>query len=300
MSVDAVIWHAPTYCWAPRRPKGSKHLRVIASTESSVYYNCLDHHGFMAQFDIEMTYRMCSQVPLHYFVDKYLSISPGKGIMQTPVDFDLKSNHLVWISSNCQREGAFSGRTRILKEVRDVARRSNATVQVVSLGKCEPTAPFPGGDKVSIMAKSKFCVAMENSIAQDYVTEKLWDALMAGCVPVYIGAPNIYDFLPDPNAIIHYGHGAIQTPEDLVLEMSRLATDKRAYEAKLVWKKHTREAEFPSSFQSLLAQTELHMPHPQCQLCTLVASARARPRTFTTCLWNSTWLQHAGRLAPKY
>jgi hypothetical protein len=29
--------------------------------------------------------------------------------------------------------------------------------------------------------------AMENSISEDYVTEKVWDALVAGCVPIYYG-----------------------------------------------------------------------------------------------------------------
>jgi hypothetical protein len=62
LKVDATIWHAPTYCWVGNRPPGSAHLRIVGSTESAVYYNCLDHPGFMAQFDMEMTYRMCSQV----------------------------------------------------------------------------------------------------------------------------------------------------------------------------------------------------------------------------------------------
>lgn len=55
----------------------------------------------------------------------------------------------------------------------------------------------------------------ENSIATDYVTEKLYDAFVAGCVPVYYGAPNIEDLLPDPDSIIDYRHTRLlplQTP----------------------------------------------------------------------------------------
>ncbi len=44
----------------------------------------------------------------------------------------------------------------------------------------------------------------ENSLATDYVTEKLYDAFVAGCVPLYLGAPNIADLLPDPESIIDY------------------------------------------------------------------------------------------------
>lgn len=48
----------------------------------------------------------------------------------------------------------------------------------------------------------KFCVAMENSVRQDYVTEKIWDALGAGCIPVYLGFSNARDFVPDPDSYI--------------------------------------------------------------------------------------------------
>ena len=48
----------------------------------------------------------------------------------------------------------------------------------------------------------------ENSIATDYVTEKLYDAFVAGCVPVYYGAPNVEDLLPDPDSIIDCRHTA--------------------------------------------------------------------------------------------
>lgn len=48
----------------------------------------------------------------------------------------------------------------------------------------------------------KFCVAMENSIRQDYMTEKMWDALAAGCIPIYLGSKNAAKIIPDPNSII--------------------------------------------------------------------------------------------------
>lgn len=49
-----------------------------------------------------------------------------------------------------------------------------------------------------------YSLLQENSIATDYVTEKLYDAFVAGCVPLYLGAPNIAKLLPDPQAIIDY------------------------------------------------------------------------------------------------
>ncbi len=43
---------------------------------------------------------------------------------------------------------------------------------------------------ISIISKYFFHLALENSAAPDYVTEKVYLALMAGAVPVYSGAPD--------------------------------------------------------------------------------------------------------------
>jgi len=48
----------------------------------------------------------------------------------------------------------------------------------------------------------KFCVAMENSVRHDYVTEKIWDALAAGCIPIYLGSKTARHIIPDPQSII--------------------------------------------------------------------------------------------------
>lgn len=76
--------------------------------------------------------------------------------------------------------------------------------------------------------------AIENSLVEDYVSEKVYDALIAGCVPIYWGAPNIQDFIPHESSIINYAK--LRTPAVLLGELERLANNKTAYEAKLAWK----------------------------------------------------------------
>ena len=56
--------------------------------------------------------------------------------------------------------------------------------------------------KKAMSEKYLFTVAMENSDHFDYVTEKLWQPLAAGSVPIYHGAPNIDDWLPCHHCII--------------------------------------------------------------------------------------------------
>lgn len=73
-------------------------------------------------------------------------------------------------------------------------------------------------NKIDLLKQYKFCIAIENSIItwklggkyeaelinNDYVTEKLVDCLIAGCIPIYFGPKNINLFLPNPNAIINF------------------------------------------------------------------------------------------------
>jgi len=51
--------------------------------------------------------------------------------------------------------------------------------------------------KLACIKNYKFCFAYENmKNVQGYVTEKIFDAFKAGCVPVYWGAENITDYVP--------------------------------------------------------------------------------------------------------
>lgn len=62
--------------------------------------------------------------------------------------------------------------------------------------------PFPSyqgsvADKGDIYKNSKFAYCYENTKnLENYITEKIFDAIMYGCVPIYWGAQNILDFIP--------------------------------------------------------------------------------------------------------
>ena len=48
-----------------------------------------------------------------------------------------------------------------------------------------------------------FTIAIENSYCPGYVTEKVYQPLAAGSIPLYLGAPDIKSHLPDPNSVIY-------------------------------------------------------------------------------------------------
>lgn len=51
-------------------------------------------------------------------------------------------------------------------------------------------------DKIAFLRQAKFGLAYENTQAPDYVSEKIYDVMAAGTVPVYLGAPNIEEYVP--------------------------------------------------------------------------------------------------------
>lgn len=52
-------------------------------------------------------------------------------------------------------------------------------------------------DKFKTLASFRFTLAIENCKFPGYVTEKIFDAMQAGTVPIYLGAPDILEFVPE-------------------------------------------------------------------------------------------------------
>ncbi len=57
-------------------------------------------------------------------------------------------------------------------------------------------------NKFETLAGYRFGVAYENSRIKGYITEKIFDCFVAGCVPIYWGAPNVEEYIPK-NTFIH-------------------------------------------------------------------------------------------------
>src|SRR6185503_6597714 len=100
------------------------------------------------------------------------------------------------ISSNMDRSGR---RTYI----RELARH----LPIDSYGKFMRNKSLPHDSwrpsKLEIISGYKFTIAFENSCTQDYVTEKFFDPLVAGSVPIYLGAPNVEEFAPGDHCFIN-------------------------------------------------------------------------------------------------
>ena len=96
-----------------------------------------------------------------------------------------------------------------------------------------------------------FYLAFENCNEIDYVSEEIYDAFVAGTVPVYLGAPNVTDFLPAKKCAIFVRDFASAT--ELTEYLLELHHDRRRYREYLEW----RQQPFLDSFRRLAEQNSL-------------------------------------------
>jgi hypothetical protein len=100
-------------------------------------------------------------------------------------------------------------------------------IEVAYYGTCG-TRPWPNDcgqnanercSKLQVMHRHVIYLAFENSVTQDYVTEKLYDGLSAGAVTVAYGAPNA---LEEARACgsAHSFHGSARCGSDSAFDLA--------------------------------------------------------------------------------
>ncbi|XP_073515638.1 4-galactosyl-N-acetylglucosaminide 3-alpha-L-fucosyltransferase FUT6-like [Phyllobates terribilis] len=96
--------------------------------------------------------------------------------------------------------------------------------------------PLRRNEQQKTLSQYKFYLAFENSVHEDYITEKLWDnALSFGCVPVVLGPPreNYERFIPK-DSFIHVDD--FSTAEELAKYILKLDSDEKAYQQYFLWR----------------------------------------------------------------
>lgn len=67
--------------------------------------------------------------------------------------------------------------------------RNRRTLMSIYKGAC--------ASKFEVLQRYQFCLCFENMAMNGYITEKLFDCLYAGTIPLYLGAPDIERYVPD-------------------------------------------------------------------------------------------------------
>jgi alpha-1,3-fucosyltransferase 10 len=260
---DIVVFHIPTLHVPGILRKRPGQCWVAWSMESSVNYPLLADPGFMAAFDWTMTYRRDADVWV-----PYLDASLAAGLAAPPQEKSAIALAVYFASNMRDRSGR-------MDYVRELMRH----MAVDSYGKCLQNRRLPVDDgrasKLATLARYRFTLAFENSIEAGYVTEKYYDPLIAGSVPVYLGAPDIDAFAPGPRC--HINAGDFPTPRALAEHLRALAADEDAYQLHLAWKAQ------PLS-ECFLAMVERTRVHHTAQLAELFRrQARLEPVSGAAC-----------------
>ncbi|KAL4855267.1 Deleted in malignant brain tumors 1 protein [Chlorella vulgaris] len=260
-AADAQWFHAPhvdaSGTGLPQRAFPGQAF-VVFSMEGAGYYPQVDAGpSFMGLFDYTMTYHPASDVPVIYppfdIRTSQESSLPG---------FAARKAAVVYVNSNCS---PLNRREQIMH-----ALNGTHAVPVDSMGRCMHNTQEEPGGKIANMRRYRVCVAMENSNSVDYVTEKPWQAFEAGCVPLYLGAPNAAaDFFPTNDSVIWVER--YPEVEKLAAEVMRVLTDEAVWRRYMAWRTLPFEQLRPG-YRALLGLYRL--PTTRCQLCQLLADRR--------------------------
>jgi hypothetical protein len=239
----AIVFHLPNLpsgLIERQLTKKKGQLWVAWCLECDEHVPLMNDPSFINRFDITMTYRLDSDVAVTY-------VEPDlpKLLRRPPADKEDGKLVNAFISSGWNQSRRIEYMLQLLPRI-DVHSYGRVFRNRRLAGDCGRTT------KLKTIEAYKFTLAFENAIAKDYVTEKFYDPLIAGSVPVYLGAPNVEDFAPGDRCFINAADW--RSPEALARYLIKAASDKHLYESYLEWKARP----FRPQFSRLVELTKEH------------------------------------------
>jgi hypothetical protein len=214
---------------------------ILMSMEGEEYYPQLSEKGVHAALS---TTSFQSDIPLSYY---------------SPTDFQIQRPHVpfaqirkaaLFLASNCHSK---SGREELVEKLMAHG------LQVDCAGKCLNNHPrLPKGRNQSVFVRQYgLYLSFENQQVDDYITEKLWGALDAGVLPVYLGAPNIAAHVPH-RSIINVNE--FESTAHLANHLTEVLRNESLYESYHSW----RYAPLPDSF---VTKYNFTITSAECRIC---------------------------------
>ena len=196
-----------------------------------------------------------SDIPVPYYSKAEYNIR------NPPVDWDNAIKGASFVANNC---ASLSNREEVVRELIE------SPLRVDSLSGClhnaEPPKDVDMNNKTAVMQQYLFHLAFENQNENDYITEKLWGSLEAGTLPVYYGAPNVKDHVPQNSIIVVDDFDSVR---DLAEYLVRLTTDKALYNSYHRWR---TDSTMDTAFRNKYHFTDIHST---CRMCKWAYSKRS-------------------------
>jgi len=203
---------------------------VPTNQSPSVYMQMEGEHYYPIKLDgyeVENTYRWSSPILKPYY--ELIHYKGEKNILNKP---EGHINGMTFLARNCHSK---NGREELVRQLQ------SRGIRIDSMSSCLHNTAKPSHDnKIEIMKPYKFHAAFENGNVIDYVTEKVYLALAAGTLPVYLGAPNIQDFVPEGSII----DASQFTFDSLAQHLKECMQNKTLYSSYFAWKNEPNSAFF--------------------------------------------------------
>lgn len=251
-TADFVVFHLPDLSNELEddldKPDGQKW--VAWSLECEENYPFLKDSEFMELFDYKMSYHQDADIIYPYYRYEY-----RKDLISTPeFSFHEKKDICMMIPTPSNQ----NEQQEYLQELMQYIQIDSYEELFNTYTSKEDTGQ---NSKIKLYNKYKFVIAFENCCAIDYVTEKFYDPLLAGAVPIYLGAPNIEAFVPGENCFVDIR--MFSEPKQLATFLSEACQNEDIYNQFLRWKKEPLKPEF-------LKKTEEQRINPFIRLCSFL------------------------------
>jgi len=227
-------------------PRKSGEDWALFHEESPKNNPIFSHQVMMSNFNHTSTFRRHSDFPLttQYIEDLDMVTNPyfliPLNVKNRMIDDGLAP--VAYVQSGCDTP---AGRDEWVQEFMK-------HVKVDSYGEClnnkrlmediKGSEQMEHKEYISLLAKYKFIISIENAVCDDYVTEKLWRTLKVGAVPIYLGAANIEQYLPNRKSAILVKD--FESVEAVAKHVKILHNDETQYKAYLSHKlAHNRDEE---------------------------------------------------------
>lgn len=254
-------WWSPRSALITTYTVFEKNWKILYSMEGPQYYPILKQQ---LNSNVALaTTSLRSDVPVPYIGNIF--------DMQrvAPSVFESGKNRASFIATNCNSK---NNREEIVKELMKHYPVDSLASCLNNMATTIKKSRNWGLNKKTIMQKYKFHLAFENQCDIDYVTEKVWIALMSGTLPIYYGAPNIKELVPS-HSMIHYTD--FSSVVSLVAHLKHIEQNASAFAFYHQWRDKPLE-------DFVIEKYKHTNEHIQCRICKWVASRDL----------NLTWNQH--------
>ncbi|KAM9986821.1 hypothetical protein ACTFIY_011244 [Dictyostelium cf. discoideum] len=255
---DPAYLHKDNWKRSPLKlPEKHSHQKFgLFHYNSKSQYSILSNKPYNNLMDIDISY-----LNSDHNLDITLACPPNssftlddtsKLLLKKHQNWDKRNNSAIFISSNCV-DGLSLSRTNLVKELSKI-------IKIESLGNClnDNIVNIKSKEELGsiysrieynmeIYKKAKFVICFENENSTNYVTEKVYTALYAGAIPIWMGAENIDQYVPTGSII---NGNQFNNINEIGEHIKLIMDGKIDYKRYFNWKENQSSSSSSSSLES--------------------------------------------------